>query len=500
MRSISQRHPRLVALCFAALVGCAGAGMEDDPPVSDDGYVLLEPKLDSLAPTQIALGDTVKIFGSDFIDKQHGEMALLLDGAYLDSDGLEHPFTGEIQVDVVNESVAEFQFNELFFHPSQDRIGTWRGTAMLVNRMPMPDDLSQDEQAWSAETDASIQVLPSIKVERLRSADADNCALVTSGTNAGHNVEFGFRALGLGEATPSNPWTVRLSFTSPEMHVRWVVPDAFNFWPVDPSFIDDSVSKEAEPGTHRVEFQMTSGDNVVIDPTKTATTVEINPGITIGNKFYDEVILGMMRTGDVEIGGKKTSNFIVEITTADGRTLRRLATFDVYSEIEIGMWDGSEKLVERYQPHSTSGCVPGGLIGGELSYSEGESLSRSRSVGVRWDVSQGQSVGAQLGPFWLQANASMNWSSSFGVDVNESVSSETHKSQNLSIHLLPSFFGQSFRQVERLERTIDVKYHNECGVGGVVGQAVLTNWNFGFDIAQGEECPPPTNLPPAEVF
>ena len=46
----------------------------------------------------------------------------------------------------------------------------------------------------------------------------------------------------------------------------------------------------------------------------------------------------------------------------------------------------------------------------------------------------------------------------------------------------------------------DVIYHNACGASGVVGEAQLTNWNFAFDIAQGGEGPPPTNLPPAEVF
>jgi hypothetical protein len=58
----------------------------------------------------------------------------------------------------------------------------------------------------------------------------------------------------------------------------------------------------------------------------------------------------------------------------------------------------------------------------------------------------------------------------------------------------------SYRQLERLERRVDVIYHNACGQSGAVGEAELTNWNFAFDVAQGKTCPPPSNLPPAEVF
>ena len=44
------------------------------------------------------------------------------------------------------------------------------------------------------------------------------------------------------------------------------------------------------------------------------------------------------------------------------------------------------------------------------------------------------------------------------------------------------------------------RQHNACGESADIGEAVLTDWNFGFDIATGTECPPATNLPPAELF
>jgi len=58
----------------------------------------------------------------------------------------------------------------------------------------------------------------------------------------------------------------------------------------------------------------------------------------------------------------------------------------------------------------------------------------------------------------------------------------------------------SYRQVWEFERTVELTYHSVCGASGVIGEAVLTDWEWGFDVAQGPECPPPTNLPPAESF
>lgn len=486
--------------------GCASGDGDSLPPDGDD-YVLSMPTLEAIAPTQIALGDTVKVFGENFVPKQHGTLGLYLDGEYVDADGNVHPFEGEVQLEVQNSSVAEFPFEQIFFHPSQNEIGTWRGTAMLVNRMPSADDINSDEELWSEDRDVSLRVLPSVLIHRLRSADSSNCALVTSATNSEHNIELGFKALGLGEASPENPWEVRVSFVSPEVTAYFVTPDLFDdgipVWPLGDLEHDQSVASLASPGNHRISFDMTSGNTVTLDPTRTARKVSINPPITIGQQVLGEVYLGKVAAGPIEFGGKSTANFLVEVFTSDGRELRRVISMDVFSEFEIGFWDGDERLAQRYTPHATSGCVtcsPNGPIC-TVEYSEGESLSRSRSISVRWDSNVQQSLGFQAGNFnILQANASQSWSQSFGVDINEQVTSESHENRSVSVQVIPSFAAMSYRQLERMERTVDVIYHNECGASGVVGQAVLTNWNFGFEVATGEDCPPGTNLPPAQTW
>jgi hypothetical protein len=37
-----------------------------------------------------------------------------------------------------------------------------------------------------------------------------------------------------------------------------------------------------------------------------------------------------------------------------------------------------------------------------------------------------------------------------------------------------------------------------CGNSADVGQVSVDDWNWAPDLAVGPECPPPTNMPPAE--
>ena len=498
------RHVSILAIALATcgmglstlgLGACGPDGSEETEP----GFVLLQPKLDSVAPNALTLGDTVTVIGTDFIEPEDGAMYLLLDGEYTDSDGVAHDFTGEIQLEVKNSSIAEFTFEEIFFHPSRDKIGTWRGVAALVSRAPNNDDITAEDESWSTDKDVTLRVEPSVMLSRLRSADDSSCAAVTFATNSNNNIELGFKAIGFGEASPEQPWKVRMSFVSPEVSVRYVVPDAFDFWPINGP-LDDNVSTLVGEGTHRVEFEIDSGDNVIIDPTRTARRVKVSPPVTIGQQQYSEVVLGTLLAGEAGEGGKTTANFVVEVTTQDGRSLRRLVTMDIWSEIEIGVWNGAEQVAERYEAHAVSGCIPGGQIGRQLTYSEGETETRDRSIDVKWNASVASGLGFTVGVSAFGLSSSQTWTQSFGVDVTEGISSSTSTQQNISVQLLPGYFGMSYRQLERLERKVDVIYHNACGKSGTVGEAELTNWNFAFDVAQGGSCPPPTNLPPAEVF
>jgi hypothetical protein len=480
----------LLALSLG-LGGCAAGGGTDE-----NFEQVLVPSLESIAPTEMALGDEVAVIGHNFPTRDVGKMVLHLDGVYLDSDDKSHDFTGDFLINVENKSVASFTLEEIYFAPNRDKLGSFSGRAKLIST-----GLGGDEQS-SDEIDVDLRIKPSIRVDRMRASDK-GCADRTEGTNANTPIELQFSAIGLGEASSSTPWKVKLGFIAPQVQVRYVVPAHYESWPI-PTPIDGSTSTIAPNGVHSMSFTIDQGSSFQIDPGSIQQKVRIQPALTIADDVLDEVVIQRITTGPIESVGQdgqtgvEYANFQVEITAGD-RTLRRTVRMSYWDEVTVSAWNGDEKLIKRFSPEATSGCVPGGVRGINLQYTEGQSVTKTRSVGYRWDSSAGSQLGLSAGfTFAQQLNASQNWNESFGVDVNESVSSESHSSQNISAEILPSFFGMSYRQLEQLEREVDIYYHNVCGSSGVIGQATLTNWNFGFDVAQAQECPPPSNLPPAE--
>lgn len=495
-----RRSPSLVSRLLPVLLvtslpaACGGGAMQtgDD----DDGVMLVRPTLDSVAPTELALGDDVKVIGSDFPDPADASLSLHLAGTYTDEDGQTHDFDGEVPLTVQNPSVASFRFESIFFLPSGDKVGTWHGEGSLVVR-------AGDDEAGgveSATVPLDLRVAPSILIERLRAVRA-GCADVTMATNASTPIEMGVKAIGLGEASPGAPWQWQIGFLSPNVTVRYVADDAFDFWPPTDDLLGDSVAAMAPDGENTMAFATDQGSSLYLEPDAHETVAQISPPVTIGQQEHYQVAIQRIMTGAVDLEGNSYANFVVQVFTADGRSLRRTVQMQVWKPFEIGLWSGDERLVRRFEPHATSACIPGGTLGGELGYTEGESVTKSRSINIRWDSGASSSLGFNAGNLNVfQVTGQEGWSQSFGVDVSESVSSEEHKSLNLSIHLLPYYYGMSYRQLEQLERSVDVTYHNVCGASGVIGQATLTNWNFGFDVAQAPDCPPPTNLPPAATF
>ena len=498
MRPISSRL-LAVSLLAAACSPADGTGMGDD---DDDPtpYEFKTPEVIAVAPSQVALGDKVQVIGKNFIDPEHGALRLELVGTYTEDGGKSYPYQGSVPLTFVNPGVAEFEFGpDVFFSPTGDVLGEFTGQVDVVSKLGREDDADGEEKASEA-LDTRMAVLPSLLVQQLHSVDDPGCASVTPGTIASTNLSLGVRALGLGTATQGRPITFRVHFFAPGVQVQYVRNEWYAQWPLAPTAY-------VSPPDGNASFEVTvdSGDFMYIDPRTYQTVVRVNPMVTVGQQQYSEVKLARLATGPVEGPGAAHASFFIEAIADDGRIAKRLASIKVWNEGELLPYDGNTKILERYAAQQVSACFSGGDIGRDLTYSEGESESRSRTVNYRWDTNAAASVGLQVGtgfasPIQFGVNASASLSNTFGVDVSESVSSEHHTGQNLSAHILPAFFGACYRQTERIERRVGVVYHSRCGVSAEVGEAVLTDWNWGFDIATGTDCPPPTNLPPAEVF
>jgi hypothetical protein len=503
LRAVQTRCPAIWLVASILGVGCASSRGE---PAGDDGGPAVEafhfrtPVVEAVTPAAIALGDRIQVFGHDFVDPDHGSMRLILDGTFETPDHQRTTVQEERDLTLVNESVAQLTFDTLF---APAGVGTFFGSAKVVSRIEVQaDNAAAGAERTSKQVAVTMSVLASIDLTLLHSVDTDECAPVTKATNAGSELALGLRVVGLGEGSTDAPLRVRVGFLSPALKVTYVKDDVYAAWPFDWHPADsESVYTDAPDGQNTMTFELDHGDELSLDPRSGPIRTQISPSVQIRNQPENQVLLGRMITGSVDPGGgPMTVAFFLQAERA-GQSAQRSVTLEVSPEFEVMPYDGNQVLVERYNaevpPGDCGSCIPGGDIGRDVGYTEGQSISRTRSVSLRWDVNTANSVGLTAGHMvYAQAQLNTSWSSTFGTDVTDAVSTEDHRGLNIQAHVLPTFFGLCYRQLSRYEKTVDVTYHGECGATAIVGQAILTDWGWGFDVATGPDCPPPTNLPP----
>ena len=494
---------RFAAILALALCSAPACAPDDTSYGADAGETLPvefnTPTVDTVSPGAMALGDTIQVFGSNFLANEYGTTKLHLVGTYTDDTGARHPYDGKIALDVKNISVASFVFEDLLFSPARDHIGTFEGKATIISELGeeyRSDDivsvLSSDELA------VNLKVEPSLHIMQMRSVSEDGCAAVTAGTIGNQELAFSMRAVGMANATAEQPIRFRVSFPSPTMKVVYLKDQAYGVWPTNIGSLNQSVVMEATDGSNRFDVEITEGNSLDLDPTWRKDKVKVSPPIQMGDETVSEVLLGRFSTGATD-GRSTVAGIQVEAIHPDGTVITRQMAYDVKEEWEVQSYDQNMRLMERSDPIPVSGCFSGGDVGRDLTYTEGSSVTQSRSLSFRWDQNVANTLGITAGvggllPVQISANASTTFSETFGMDVNESVSSESHIGINFSARIIPGFFGTCYRQVDRIEREVNVTYNNACGRTGVIGQTILTDWNFGFDIATGPSCDAASDL------
>ena len=339
---------------------------------------------------------------------------------------------------------------------------------------------------------------PSLGIAQLRSVTEAGCSPVTTSTIGDQELGFSLETIGMQAATASSPIRFRISFLSPTMKVVYLKDDAYSVWPPHIPGLDPSFVAEAAVGQNRFDVEISEGNLLVLDPTWRKDKVTVSPPIQMGNQSFSEVILGRFSTGATD-GQSNATNIRVQAFHADGTVISRDITYDIKEEWQIQSYNQNMHLMERSDPVPVSGCFSGGDVGRDLTYTEGSSVNQSRSLSFRWDRNVANTLGITAGvggllPVQISANASTTFSETFGIDVNETVSSESHVGINFSARIIPGYFGTCYRQVDRIQREVNVTYNNACGRSGVIGQTLLTDWNFGFDIATGPSCDTPSAL------
>lgn len=508
----------LSGLVSLSVVGCTApvtkpAGNENpDDPTAPVTFELKRPSLTNIAPTEVALGDEVKVFGRDFIDDKHGMLSLHYKGSFRNEAGQESRTEGDLPLTYISPGQAKFEFGPaiVFAQNGQD-LGTFTGNFQVVSSLTSQAvNAEPGDMEISEEKSLAMKAGPSIYIEQLRSVDQP-CDPVTRATIGESNLAIGVRALGMAAASEAAPITFSFTFPSPMLTAKYVRNEWYQQWPLVPTAYVDT-----QEGTNNT-FSMVvkSGTSVAIDPQHYEQVVHVQPPVSIGQMQYNEVKLARLSTGAVDEPGSKNLQIIVQARKLDGQVISRTINFPVWNQIELQQWNGIEKLVQILPPEAEDlGCTAGGQLGADIQYSVGTSESRSRTVNMNWNINNALTLGLTVGyrfgtsanigigdigvgindEVHMDANTSATWSQTFGVDVSKTVTTEEHKNSTISVHIPPGYQIMSYRQASKLERKVGVVYHNACGVSGAVGEAVLTNWSFGFDLAQGPQCRPETKL------
>ena len=205
-----------------------------------------------------------------------------------------------------------------------------------------------------------------------------------------------------------------------------------------------------------------------------------------------------------------TTSINIQVLDSDGKRAFVSVPIGIYRAGEI-RWDGNVRVAEREAPTVAKDCTPGGDIGVDVSFTEGQSIRRDRT----WAMRAGGSLSGTMAPlrflasmpivgqipflidsFAMQATASMD----FGMDVSATVSIENNRSFSINKRILPGQFGVLYIQPTRLKRVGTFIAHGICGNEETLGDAVATDWLFTPDLATGPRCMPATNLPPPHKF
>jgi hypothetical protein len=143
----------------------------------------------------------------------------------------------------------------------------------------------------------------------------------------------------------------------------------------------------------------------------------------------------------------------------------------------------------REDPLPVSGCHSGGDSSGRtIAYSEQTVDVRVRAFGfTAYDVELAELLGLSAHPTELGIDVG----ETFGVDPGGTVSSADNSSlRSTTGFVSPGRFGVFYRQTAEVRRPANIVAITEAGDEYVIGELVLTDWDFRGDIGTGNSCPP----------
>ena len=480
-----------IAFIIGALVACGGN--EAGPQPGGDGGSPNEqwpnrtPQISVISPNQLAVGERVVALGTDFIPSAHGRIYLHFQGNFQADDGNTYPVDKSFQARVVDNGKIDWKmWPNVVFHPSGDSLGSFVGQVRVVNQGK--DGSEKPSQAFPV----TFSIKPSLIPQTIQPLDQGCQDQVITDTVADQGMVLNVKAIGLKQPTPGAPITFHWVFQAEQWDIT------FNHGTFDTSSVipkTGPISLEAESDS--------SLESIVIDGGTSNLAWRI--GADAINHVFGSAELQRLKTKPIETGSELTTVNVLA-RDAEGTEARLAIELSVHPTVTMG-YDGTVRTAQYFNPQRVTDCIPGGNVVREVSYSESQSESRSRSLGINFNF-DAQSTLAPLGlinpanqmaPFI----SIVNFSAGFGVNVNESASSDKSEGATLSAQMLPQKYGVFYRQTVKMYRIGTMYVNTACGKHINFGEAVLTDWVYKTEFVMGPNCSsdePRSSLPPAQMF
>lgn len=434
---------------------------------------IVKPVIHVAGPAELAVGEPLTIVGQNFISEARGKTTLKFAGRFIDDLGQEYPVDYQGEGSFASKSKVRWRMlPHIVFHPEGDRLGQFVGELRVVSYGH--DGTTETSDPISI----TITIKPSL-IPRVITPIHHQCGPLVKTTLEDTPMRIALEAVGLRRGTDEEPLRFFWAFLGNEWDI------AFDNGLFDPSSINQDAT------TFLIEQRITDG--------ATSTVSEEESGnylLSLFDDFRGQTRLRKMRTKALPTeGDSRIVNLNVTAIDASGKQASLSVPLDVRKQTDVIFSDES-RIAKRLQPVLLRECIPGGDIGRHVSFQDTKSESRERSMGFNYNAQVGAQFGLPSNPFL----AGFNFSAGFGVDIHQRASSDKAESVGLSAEIHPGEFAAFYRQTSKIHRIAKLVGYTACGAEIALGEAILTDWVFTPDIAKGHECPPPTNLPPAEDF
>lgn len=210
----------------------------------------------------------------------------------------------------------------------------------------------------------------------------------------------------------------------------------------------EAIGFEAETFTY-----VLSAPALRMDPLRIRTIAKDN-GSELGDRA--DLILPPVPSGVPSYGAIIT----VQAEGKNGEFVQSSFGLGVHRPLEI-YYNGNIEVAEVLAPAPTSGCMPGGVVGVDVSYSEAQSETRSRSFAVSWSES------------WLNSHTvSQGSSDTIGLSERNGVGFSTTNGQNFNWSL-----GSEVSGSIGLDKLVQMGVKVNAEAGGGTNQSATQSAN-----------------------